>query len=390
MFAPKWKKEAQLLAKAGQKFLHFKRDLLKQDKIGEIESRIKDLLQTVKSGDKSACAEASKQLEATCENALDRKQPKTGWIEENLENIFVTVVIAIGIKAYILQPFRIPTGSMQPTLNGIVATPLAEDEAMPNFVVRQLQRATHGRTHVDLVINNDKTLRRENPVTLSSFLHFFSRTKIHFDDGTSLTFPAPPAVLQSATGINSRSGGRSFAKGSVLFRGYVDTGDLIILDKVSYHFRTPKRGEVFVFDTRDITKIHQNARRTGSAVGSHYIKRLAGIPGDELTLKNISQQGDGDLYINGSPAAEAGFKRVMSKQDGYRGYGAMGKFNYNSSPFKARVSPINGMNEYIALGDNSFNSSDSRDWGTVKEFNVMGPAVFSLWPFMSGHWGVIK
>jgi len=49
-----------------------------------------------------------------------------------------------------------------------------------------------------------------------------------------------------------------------------------------------------------------------------------------------------------------------------------------------------GMNEYIALGDNSYNSSDSRFFGTVKEFNVIGPAAFVLWPFSSGHWGVIK
>lgn len=390
MFAPKWKKEAKLLVKAGKKFLNYKRDLLKPDKIGEIESRIKDLLGTIKSGDKAACDEASKQLQATCENSFERKQPETGWIEENLESIFVAIVIALGFKAYILQPFRIPTGSMQPTLNGIVATPLPADKPMPNFALQQLQRATHGRTHSELVIDKDKSLRRENPISISSFLHFFTRTKIHFDDGSTMSFPGPPAVLESVTGINIRSGGKSFAKGDVLFRGYVDTGDLILVDKFSYHFRTPKRGEVFVFDTRDITKIHQNARGSGNPAGSHYIKRLAGVPGDELTLRNIDLKGAGELYINGNPAAEAGFKRVMSKEDGYRGYGAMGKFSYASSPFKARFSPIDGMNEYIALGDNSFRSADSRDWGTVKEFNVIGPASFSLWPFMSGHWGFIK
>ena len=50
------------------------------------------------------------------------EQQRQGWIEENLEVIFVAVVIALGLRAYVVQPFRIPTGSMQPTLNGIVAT----------------------------------------------------------------------------------------------------------------------------------------------------------------------------------------------------------------------------------------------------------------------------
>jgi hypothetical protein len=39
-FTPKWKKETQLLLKGAQKFLHYKRDLLKPDRIDEIESRL--------------------------------------------------------------------------------------------------------------------------------------------------------------------------------------------------------------------------------------------------------------------------------------------------------------------------------------------------------------
>lgn len=390
MFSPKWKKDANLLKKAAKKFLNYNRDLLKQGQIDEIESRIKDLKNTVKSKDKAACDEASKQLKATCENSLIHKQKQANWIEENIESIVIPLIIVLTLKAYIFQPFRIPTGSMQPTLNGIVATALPEDQKAPNFALRQIHRLTHGRSYVNLVVDSDKRLRKEKPITPSNILHLISRTKLHFDDGTSMLFPAPPAVLHSATGLTEKSGGILFKKDTVIFKGYVDTGDLIILDKVSYHFRKPKRGEVFVFDTRDIKKIHQNARDSGSVAGDNYIKRLAGVPGDELMLKNIDGKGAGELYINGKLADEAGFKRVMSQENGYNSYGAMGRFRYPDATFKARKSALPGMNEYIALGDNSFRSSDSRDWGTVKEFNVMGPAVFSLWPFMSGHWGIIK
>ena len=423
MFAPRWKKEAKLLHKAAKKFLHYKRDLLSDQQIAEIQSRCQDLQTAWKQKDKEKCDEASKQLHATCENALP-KQQRQGWIEENLEVIFVAVVIALGLRAYVVQPFRIPTGSMQPTLNGIVATQVASPDEFPNISMRTLQRVTRGRKYVDLVLGEDKRLRAENPVIEKPYFHFFTHTYIYFDDGTKLTFPGPKSALMNRNGMGfghicgyptsdmsqedknqyqramlgtSRSnisieGSRSrpiaftkpeIAAGTVIARGYIDTGDLILVDKISYHFRQPDRGEVFVFDTRDIKKIHSQAAQNGGTAGSHYIKRLAGIPGDKLQIKQSN------LYVNGEKAQETGIARVMSKQDGYRGYEASYRLQ-GGKIFKARKSNIPGMNEYIALGDNSYNSSDSRFFGTVKEFNVIGPAAFVLWPFTSGHWGAIK
>lgn len=423
MFAPKWKKEAKLLDKAAKKFLNYKRDLLDEKQIAEIESRRDDLNKARKSNDQEQCKEASKQLQATCEGALPRHQNQ-GWVEENLEVIFVAIVIALGLRAYVVQPFRIPTGSMQPTLNGIVATSVESTDNFPSFAVRQLERATHGRKYIDLVLKEDKRLRANNPIEEVHFLSFFTWTNIYFSDGTKLKFSGPKAALMNSQGMGfgricgyqtndmseeefkqfkidlrstpetsmvfegNKERRRRYIRpnipaGTVIARGYVDSGDLILVDKASYHFRNPRRGEVFVFDTRGIKKIHSEAARSGSIAGSHYIKRLAGIPGDELQIQGL------DLYINGIKAEEPGFKHVMSMENDYHGYGATGRLSGNQL-FKARKSNIPGRNEYIALGDNSFHSADSRSWGTVKEFNVIGPASFTLWPFMSGHWGFIK
>ncbi|MBK1830491.1 signal peptidase I [Verrucomicrobiaceae bacterium R5-34] len=422
MFAPKWKKEAKLLDKAAKKFLNYKRDLLEDKQIEEIHSRRSDLRAAVKSGNKDSCAEASKQLQATCESALPRYQAQ-GWVEENLEVFFVAIVVALGLRAYVVQPFRIPTGSMQPTLNGIVATPLPDDEQLPSMATRAIQKATHGRTYVDLVTDTTKVLRQNNPVIERPVFHFFTRTYIYFADGSKMSFPGPKSALL-AQGEDGKGFGFAQTTGYVaaarlspeqraelrqagvpfdgqpnqesafytnpmlapdtkVAHGYIDSGDLILVDKMSYHFRNPSRGEVFVFDTREIQRIHSDARAQGTVAGSHYIKRLAAVPGDSLQIQGL------DLYINGELASEPGFKKVMSQENGYRGYEPRERLA-GKHHFKANFSTRPGMNEYIALGDNSFNSSDSRHWGTVKEFNVIGPASFTLWPFGSGHWGPIK
>jgi hypothetical protein len=126
-FTPKWKKDTDALIKGAQKFLHYKRDLLKPDRIDEIQSRISDLKAALKSSKRDRVDECSKHLRATCENALPR-QAQQSWFEENVEVIFVALVVALGIRSYIIQPFRIPTNSMYPSLNGVVTSNLTEAE----------------------------------------------------------------------------------------------------------------------------------------------------------------------------------------------------------------------------------------------------------------------
>ena len=89
-----------------------KRNALTRELIGQLQAAV----------DKAKAEEASKQLRATCEGALPLFPTQSAW-EENVEVIFVALVVALGLRAYIVQPFRIPTGSMQPTLNGITIEP---------------------------------------------------------------------------------------------------------------------------------------------------------------------------------------------------------------------------------------------------------------------------
>jgi signal peptidase I len=404
MFTPKWKDEAKHLVKGARKFVHYKRDLLPSDRIAEIESRRADLVAAIKSGDRARVDEASKQVRAVCENALPREKP-VGWLEENVEVMFVAIVIALGLRAYYLQPFRIPTGSMQPTLNGIIGTPTPEKD-WPSFPQRMLEKVLRGRTYVKVVNDRDRMLaitpQGRVDIRDTQMLHFFSRAQMYFKDSKPLRLPAPanPCTLiglNDAIQVASRHGGM-LPKGTVICEGTIDSGDLVLVDKFSYHFRKPKRGEVFVFDTLGIRGIHE--RSGEQAAGSHYIKRLCGTPGDSLSIHPP------DLLIGGKIAQEPGIQRVIQGKgpysinpDGYQladpreaNHGGKLIHQYLVKPadvlsLKAEGRP--GMREYAALGDNTGNSLDSRYWGPVKEFNLVGPALFSLWPVTTGHWGFI-
>ena len=399
MFKPRWKKEALLLLKGAKKFLHYKRDLLAPDRIDEIESRRADLKAAIKAKDLDAVKEASKQVRNTCEKSLAHyRQPD--WVQENIEVFWVAIVVALGIRAYFLQPFRIPTGSMQPSLNGIVATTMHEEEGWdtPWFGKQVMDFAIAGRSYENIVAKKDLNIR---DIRDDSFF-LFSRTKIFFDDGSNIVIGSPlnEAVqidtIESALTRRKRGQTPHFKKGDPIFQGYLTSGDLVLVDKVSYHFRQPKRGESFVFDTRDIDT-NGPEDMSSQAEGTHYIKRLAAVPGDSVQIKFP------ELYINGELAKEDTLRRVMSQEPDSKGYPYTGYTNPSGRGqksdfvdpkfvFHLEDEPEEGNNyrEFFALGDNSASSLDSRYWGTVKQYNLVGPAFISLWPFNSGHWGLIK
>ncbi|MDB6080274.1 MAG: signal peptidase [Akkermansiaceae bacterium] len=399
MFTPKWKKEAKLLHKGAKKFLNYKRDLLKQDRIDEIESRRADLLAAIKADDKAKAEEAGKQLRNTCEKALPMF-PAQAWWEEQVEVIWVALVVALGLRAYVLQPFRIPTGSMQPTLNGIIVNNHRSDPDYkePWFGQRWAEGLLRGRSYQNIVATSEAHM--DHVEDRSWFL--FTRTAVVMSDKSEIIIPA--ARNEAAQPFYEGDRRIQFKAGQPILRGWIDTGDLVLVDKISYNFRTPKRGEVMVFDTR-------NLNTDGDAPGSmndqkaadHYIKRLCAVPGDTVQIRNP------DVIINGKVASEWQMQRVADAKGLYApppgatpGYSSVAArygphsegSSFLNSPNKvvtlADKDAARGMREYLALGDNTYNSLDSRYWGTVKEYNVVGPGLFALWPITTGHWGFIK
>ncbi|MGB3202858.1 MAG: signal peptidase I [Nodosilinea sp.] len=122
----------------------------------------------------------------------------------------------------------------------------------------------------------------------------------------------------------------------------LEVNDRLIIDKVSYGFGDPQRGDIVVF-------------RPPDALGQKdaFIKRLVALPGDVVEVK------DGQLYINGEAKPEP---YIAAKPD------------YQYGP--VTVPP----DSYLVLGDNRNKSFDSHYWGFLPKDHLIGRAVFRFWP----------
>ena len=127
-------------------------------------------------------------------------------------------------------------------------------------------------------------------------------------------------------------------------------GDRIFVDKISYRFREPRRGDVVVF------KYPLDRKKD-------FVKRLVALGGETLEIR------EGQLYVNGQR-----LEKPASIAE---------RFYYNRSDwtFGRRGQIINIPEGHLfVLGDNSAQSSDSRNWGFVPRKDVIGRAVVIWWP----------
>jgi len=128
--------------------------------------------------------------------------------------------------------------------------------------------------------------------------------------------------------------------------------EYLLTDKVTYKTRLPKRGEVIVFHAPPEAGCPEGA-------GCDFIKRVIGVPGDTLEVK------DGGIYVNGARLEEdylpADFVTLP------------GAYTRN------RIVHLDD-NEFFVCGDNRNHSSDSRAWGPVKLSAIVGKVFFRYWP----------
>ncbi len=125
------------------------------------------------------------------------------------------------------------------------------------------------------------------------------------------------------------------------------TGEVMLVNRWSYLFGTPARGEIVVL------------RFPGDPERRKYVKRLIGLPNETLNLTN------GSIAINNQILTE----KYLDSEHRYTPVMIPGKDHWQLGP-----------DEYFTVGDNRPASNDSRTWdGAGKKF-LIGKAVLILWP----------
>lgn len=220
-------------------------------------------------------------------------------IKETIETFVVAFILAALIKTFFFQIFYIPSGSMIPTLKIkdrlIVVKPFYG-------IQNPLFNAKHKKSFLYIIPN--PIYHVDVPFSGDKYIYKFKKSPKRFD--VVVFYPPEKPVSGSIYRYTDQS-----------FR------------KVSY-FRPPQKP------------------------GSDYIKRIIGLPGEILEIR------DGEVYINNQKIDES--KHLLNKDMD------------NFGPVKVPDS------HYFAMGDNRGRSSDSRIWGFLPAQNIIGKAVIKIWP----------
>ena len=458
-----------------RKLLEAQRDILKSEAIKDIETCLENLRKEfsgriIFSRDPTVLKDAREELL----NAADQKlipYPDATY-RDWVEMFLVVATLVLTFRAFFFQPFKIPTGSMQPTLYGITAIDL-------NTIESGQLKATvkNGTLEVDsdLFSKNDtgRTITFENgdstiitkvdsptkveltpeltvsdqsfhleptkkPNTRQKVVNFFkgishyslkssgnwtlrnigtpkrvfpliSKQTIEFIDESgnfiNKTIWFPPirgteSMLKMPGTYDPRKdrpfiSKYEFKKGEYIFNFQLKTGDHLFVNRMTYNFRNPRRGDIAVFTISRDTIPSQSLN--APATETFYIKRLVGLGGEDVYLGQDHQLVANDSRIDSNlPGFEFVYShpkdqiingtnvlripRKTPTDSIYHGHLQMPGFNYHQI---VSITP----NHYLMFGDNSINSLDSRAWGELPQKNVIGHSSFVYWPPLSPRFG---
>ena len=138
-----------------------------------------------------------------------------------------------------------------------------------------------------------------------------------------------------------------YVKGASMEPNFEDH-EYLIVDEITYRLREPARGEIVVF-------------RPPTSTNQYYIKRIVGMPGEEVSVKGER------VYINGKLLDEGG-------------YLPSGLATYGEGVVALK------SNEYFVMGDNRTASLDSRSFGPIMRDDILGRTVFRGWPYNRIEW----
>jgi signal peptidase I len=419
----KARRGAVMWLEMAEKIHDYRRDILTPVQLEKLQAARSELKALVKAKAGSAQVKpAIEKLEAVMKETGGKLYPASS-IVENVEFFLVAAIVILGLRAYFVQPFKIPTNSMYPSYYGMKAeTFAAGQEPGPVKKIARLlglgamnysvEAPADGEVMLAVFPDLSPAYAEKSgrsmlvfPTTMHEYgfsvggqqatLKVSSDFQSEFNkildakfrgSATSLAGLLRQNVNKAGTSLESsiwrvRGGaepvdarvywiptGKMVRKGDTIVSFDILTGDLLFVDRISYNFIQPKVGSGFVFKTGNIPALKER-------VGDRYfVKRLVGLPGDTLEVKAPVLWRNGKP-IDGSPA----FGRNARQEGLYPGYTNTGSLTAGTS---LTVEP----HFYFAMGDNSPDSYDSRGWGFVPEKDVVGRPLFIYYP-LTTRWG---
>lgn len=404
-----------------EKVYNYRRDVLPEADLAALGTTSADLRRLLREkADVAKLKLATDALEAALRRCGGSHYPKSGLVE-NVEFLLVAAIVILGLRAFYVQPFKIPTNSMWPSYYGMTGHVYATKAEEPGPARRALNLVTVGASarRIDAPDTGEVLLpigtgRRRGIIdyaevpgrswlVLPAVFNEYSilvgqgvaKVRVPADYDMDWTFrdaffPGDERPFREIVEELLAQGrfvegvvnghrteflrtGRMVRAGERLLSFDILTGDQLFVDRVSYHFVRPEVGAGFVFRTDNIDSPYMKTLG-GRQVESYYIKRLVGVPGDTLRIENHT------LYRNGAPITGSdAFDKNARQAEHYVGY-------RQESSFRGGAEVKVGPDQFMALGDNSANSLDGRYWGTVPAKDVVGRPLFIYYPFTK-RWG---
>jgi signal peptidase I len=414
-------RNAVAMRKHVRRILSAQRDILVPQAIENVKRALADLTSALDSGTKG---EALKKQVASLEEAANKwlkPYPHAAW-RENVEVLLVALAVAMAIRTFFLQPFKIPTGSMQPTFFGVNSEPdFSRCVNEMNYVNGNGMTLNDAeQTRLNGEIGRLQKIQKDMVIPTgwervkawfggNSYLHFIAPTDgqievspvqklLIFNLWQSFTFAGvqhtlwfPPDFGESD--LQHRAGlfpGRVYHQGEDVIKMRVSAGDHLFVDRLTYNFRKPERGDIIVFETAGIPEEMRDQYHIPA--DEFYIKRLVALPGEKVSIGN-----DRHVRINGErlDASTPHFERVYgfdpktppreSQFSGHLNGVVAQEYNFGNLPQfpdEQTVYEVPG-NACMPMGDNTCNSLDSRFWGAIPEDYVIGKSFFVYWPLTS-------
>lgn len=413
-------REAVAMRKHVERLFSAQRDLLSPQAIAAVQTKIDELNVALAEGHTGKIRIKAEELQFAGEKWI-KPYPNPAW-RENVEVLLVAIAVAMAIRTFFLQPFKIPTGSMQPTLYGITSTPdffpianviqntpydlndqekaqlrsmaAAQVKSEAGMVtptgLERFKEWLHGVSYIHFVAPEDGSVDKISDPWPGAIFNIFQRIQFA---GKSYTIFFPPDCGEEPLGDRAGTSldlSRVYHKGDDVIKLSVHAGDHLFVDRLTYNFRPPKRGEIVVFATSGIDRLPPSQQNT------FYIKRLVGLGGDHLELKQDytvqnSPQGTvpaGHLVVNGQEitVSTPHFGGLYSFSNPPKGATVL-DYVENEYLGHEMIGALSPGNEYdvpphhvFVMGDNTFNSYDSRYWGDFPESKIIGRSFFVYWP----------